>query len=235
MLNSPRIWLDRELTAFGQSLAQNSLVLDAGSGDQRYKSRFAHCRYESSDFEKVDKRYAQSTYTCDLKNIPVENSRFDAVVFTQVMEHLPDPGAVLKELHRVLKPGGRIFYTGPFWYEEHEQPYDFYRYTQFAVRYLFENAGFKIDELRWMDGYMASVAHQLRRMMRALPRTPGEYGGGAVGFLSCVIFNVFRVACWACAPLAAASDVRFRYTRRGFPMNYLAIAQKRAEAATVES
>jgi SAM-dependent methyltransferase len=226
MLNSPRIWLDRELTAFGQSLAQNSLVLDAGSGDQRYKSKFAHCRYESSDFEKVDKRYAQSTYTCDLKKIPVGDGRFDAVVFTQVMEHLPDPGAVLKELHRVLIPGGRIFYTGPFWYEEHEQPYDFYRYTQFAVRHLFESAGFEIKELRWMDGYMASVAHQLRRMMRALPRTPGEYGGGAIGLLNCATFNLFRLVCAAFAPLAAASDVRFRYTKRGFPMNYLAIAEK---------
>src|ERR1041385_8418377 len=157
MLNSPRIWLDRELTAFGKSIAPNALVLDAGSGKQQYKPKFAHCRYESADFEKVDKTYAPSAYTCDLRKIPVEDQRFEAIVFTQVMEHLPDPGAVLNELHRVLKPGGRLFYTGPFWYEEHEKPYDFYRYTQFAIRHLFTSAGFEIQELRWLDGYMASV------------------------------------------------------------------------------
>jgi SAM-dependent methyltransferase len=226
MLNSPRIWLDRELAAFGKSLPPNALVLDAGAGDQRYKSKVAHCRYEAADFEQVNKKYAKSTYTCDLKKIPVEDGRFDAVIFTQVMEHLPDPAAVVKELHRVLKPGGRLFYSGPFWYEEHEQPYDFYRYTQFAVRHLFESAGFQICELRWMDGYMATVAHQLRRMRRSLPLTPSGYGGGFGGLFRLALFTLFRVPCALLAPLAAASDAKFRYTARGFPMNYLAIVER---------
>lgn len=226
MLNSPRIWMERELAAFGKSIPANALVLDAGAGSQRYKVHVPHCRYESADFEQVDKTYARSTYTCDLKNIPVEDARFDAIIFTQVMEHLPDPLAVVKELHRVLKPAGRLFYTGPFWYEEHEQPYDFYRYTQFAVRHLFTSAGFMIQEVRWLDGYMASVSHQLLRMMRALPRKPRDYGGGLVGILSVLAFNLFRLICACLYPLASRCDARFRYTERGYPMNYLAIVQK---------
>ena len=58
-----------------------------------------------ADFEKVDKEYAQSTYVCDLASIPVEDERFDAVVFNQVLEHLPEPKRVLAELNRVLKKG----------------------------------------------------------------------------------------------------------------------------------
>jgi hypothetical protein len=52
MLNSPRIWMDREIEAFGRSLPEGSLVLDAGAGKQAYRSKFAHCRYEAADFEK---------------------------------------------------------------------------------------------------------------------------------------------------------------------------------------
>jgi len=148
MLNSPRIWMDREIESFGKSLPEGSLVLDAGAGKQAYRGKFAHCRYEAADFEKVDKTYAKSTYVCDIKAIPVEDGRFDAILFTQVMEHLPDPQAAAREFHRVLKPGGRILYTGPFWYEEHEQPYDFYRYTQFGVRQVFGQAGLEVVDLR---------------------------------------------------------------------------------------
>jgi hypothetical protein len=45
---------------------------DAGAGDAPYKGLFRHARYESADFEKVDKTYARTTYGCDLKNLPVK-------------------------------------------------------------------------------------------------------------------------------------------------------------------
>lgn len=55
MINAPRVWMDRELTAFGASLPAGAFVLDAGAGSQRYKTKFAHCAYESADFEQVNK------------------------------------------------------------------------------------------------------------------------------------------------------------------------------------
>lgn len=226
MRNAPRVWLDRELTAFGATLPSGAVVLDAGAGNQKYKPKFAHCNYEAADFEKVDKEYARSSYVCDLRKVPVEDGRFDAIVFTMVMEHLPEPAAALREFYRILKPGGMLFYAAPFWYEEHEQPYDFYRYTQFGVRHLMESSGFKVRELRWLDGYMASVAHQLRRMGRALPRTPAGYGGGIGGLFRFAAFNLMRFPCFALAILAAQSDVACRYTKKGYPMNYLAILEK---------
>ena len=81
-----------------------------GRRNSPYKSLFAHARYESADFEQVNKAYADQTYMCDLSAIPVEDSRFDAVLFNQVMEHLPEPPAVLCELHRALRPGGHLMY-----------------------------------------------------------------------------------------------------------------------------
>lgn len=140
--NSSRYRLQKENAAFAALVPDHALVLDAGAGNAPYKSLFEHAQYESADFEKIDKKYAPSTYVCDLKKIPVEDCRFDFIIFNQVMEHLPEPHLVLAELYRVLKPSGKMIYTGPLFYEEHEQPYDFYRYTQFGLRYLFESAHF---------------------------------------------------------------------------------------------
>jgi SAM-dependent methyltransferase len=130
--NSSRFRLFQENKIFADSIPPGSIVLDAGAGNQPYRNLLMHTQYESADFEKVDKSYARSTYVCDLKKIPTENNRFDFILFNQVMEHLPEPTLVLKELNRVLKHNGKIIYTGPLFYEEHEIPYYFFRYTQFS-------------------------------------------------------------------------------------------------------
>jgi SAM-dependent methyltransferase len=202
------------------------VVLDAGAGHQPYRKLFNHCRYEAADFEKVDKNYAQSTYVCDLTRIPVEDGRFDAVVLSQVMEHLPDPLAVLQELNRVLKPGGILFYSGPIWYEEHEQPYDFYRYTQFALRHLFAKAAFEVEDLRWLEGYLATVTRQLRRMASAMPLSFSAYGGGIAGVPIYMLGLNLKIFARLTAFAFAYAASRARYTAKGYPINYLAIVRR---------
>ena len=105
--NSSRIHLASYNREFASQVPAGALVLDAGAGRSPYKELFGHARYESADFEQVDKKYAPSTYVCDLARIPVESGRFDFVVFNQVLEHLPEPKSVLVELNRVLKKGGK--------------------------------------------------------------------------------------------------------------------------------
>lgn len=226
--NSSRDWLERELSLFAAKLMPGSLVLDAGAGDQIYAPIFQHVRYESADFEKVEKVYKNPTYICDLASVPVEDGRYDAIICTQVLEHLPEPQAILKEFHRALQPGGKMIVTCPLWYEEHEKPYDFYRYTQFGLRHMFEKAGFVVDELRWLDGYMASVKHQFCLMKKHLPRRPSDFGGGLQGAVSAATFAVFRLFLSPLMRAANAADRRQRYTAGGLPKNYLAVVTKPA-------
>ena len=115
---------------------------------------------------------------CDLAEIPVEDARFDHVLLTQVLEHIPEPARVLAELHRVLKPGGTLWLTAPLFYAEHERPYDFFRYTQFGLRHVLESTGFEVQELDWMEGYLGTLSYQARLMSRSLPSSPADYGGG---------------------------------------------------------
>jgi SAM-dependent methyltransferase len=223
-----RLWLENK--AFAESIPAGALVLDAGAGDGPYKSLMAHTRYESADFEQVDKQYANSTYVCDLSAIPVEDGRFEAILFNQVMEHLPEPKLALRELHRVLKAGGRMIYTAPLFYEEHEQPYDFYRYTQFAVRYLFTGAGFHIDRLDWMEGYYSTVAYQMNRMARYLPSRPASVAPGALGYVLAPFLLLLRGQMAALGLIFHWLEMRRKVTDRGYPKNYVAILSKPASA-----
>jgi SAM-dependent methyltransferase len=224
--NSSRYRLWQENAAFAALVPKGAVVLDAGSCDAPYESLFQHAQYESADFKKVNKIYAPSTYVCDLKSIPVENCRFDFIIFNQVMEHLPEPHLVLPELYRVLKVGGKMIYTGPLFYEEHEQPYDFYRYTQFGLRHLFNSAGFVIERLDWLEGYFGTVGYQLNCMFRYIPLRPRHLHSGIIGYGLTPIMAILKICFAACSILFHRLETRVKFQAQGHPKNYLVIASK---------
>lgn len=225
--NSSRYRLWKENANFAEMVPNNALVLDAGAGSSPYKCLYQHAQYESADFEQVDSKfYATSTYVCDLKDIPVEDGRFDFIVFNQVMEHLPEPKLILDELNRVLKAGGMMIYSGPLFYEEHEQPYDFYRYTQFGLRYLFAEAGFEVKRLDWLEGYFGTVGYQLNCMARYLPIRSRDIGGGVIGNVLVPVMLLFKVGFAVTSVLFHKLEVHVKYKKTGYPKNYVAIVYK---------
>jgi SAM-dependent methyltransferase len=216
-----RLWLVNE--RFAASIPAGAMVLDAGAGDAPYRPLLQRATYESADFEAVDKDYAKTTYVCDLREIPVADQRYDFVLFNQVMEHVPDPRAVLTELFRVLKPGGKLIYTGPFFYEEHEQPYDFFRYTQFGVRQLFTEAGFAFEQLDWLEGYFGTVGYQMNCMARYLPTRPADIVPGMLGLLMSPALVLLKAQLVLCSIVFHKLETKKKYTARGYPKNYVAI------------
>jgi SAM-dependent methyltransferase len=205
-VNSSRYYLERFVRDASAAVPAGSLVLDAGAGDGIYRPWFSQHRYESADFEQVDKPYQTSTYVCDLASIPVASERYDLVLLTQVLEHLPEPREVLAELRRVLKPGGLIYVSAPLYYEEHEQPYDYFRYTQFALMRMFSEAGFGAVRIDWLEGYLGTVSYQCQVAARALPKR--------LGLPLKVVGELF-----------ARIDTRYKVTHVGHPKNYTVVAQ----------
>jgi SAM-dependent methyltransferase len=203
------------------------LVLDAGAGRAPYRRLFDHARYETADFLAVEgKKYTEPDYVCDLARIPVEDARFDHVLLTQVLEHIPEPAEVLAELHRVMKPGGTLWLTAPLFYAEHEKPYDFYRYTEFGLRHLLEGAGFDVREVDWMEGYLGTLSYQARLMSRALPSSPSDYGGGLRGRALALVAKASKRIGRRVASGLSALDLRHKFVGKGLPKNYQVVARK---------
>jgi len=224
--NSSRAHLDQLACEAGRSIPRGARILDAGAGNAPYRKHFEHAEYETADFCQVDKPYAAVDYVCDLTDIPVEEARYEGVLLTQVLEHVPEPQPVLRELFRILAPGGRLWLTAPLFYAEHEQPYDFYRYTQFGFRHQLSSAGFEVEQLAWLEGYAGTVSYQLKEAVLKLPHSSAAYGGGAVGLACMTLALLLRLPLFAFSSLLAAADVRHRHVSSGHCKNYRMVARK---------
>lgn len=233
-VNSSRVHLSNRVRRFAARTEPAMLVLDAGAGKSPYKSLFAHARYEAADFAKLPTKYAQLDYVCDLSDIPVEDDRFDRIICNQVLEHIADPPRVLAELNRVLKPGGRIFCSAPLFYEEHQVPYDYFRYTQFALRKLFKDAGFVAMKIDWLEGYFGTVSYQFTQMYRHLPKDTSHLKLGWRGvYVRPLLWATRRFAQLARGAFSRA-DVRWKHTGSGHPKNYVVIARKPQQPASYD-
>ena len=63
----------------------------------------------------------------------------------------------MQEINRVLKQGGKLAFTCPFVWDEHEQPYDFARYTSFGLEDLLQRNGFKVESLKKSSTYFETL------------------------------------------------------------------------------
>ena len=159
-LRQPASWNDRsdhdfiaihlvERSIAGLAPRLRGELIDVGCGQQPYRAYFAHAtRIVACDF---DGNRGQVDFTCPAHAIPVAAESFDAVLCTEVLEHVPDPLAVWREFYRILRPGGQVLLTTPLYWPPHELPYDFYRYPEHGLRYLASTAGFEIVEF-WPRG-----------------------------------------------------------------------------------
>ncbi|HQT31488.1 MAG: methylase [Hydrogenophilales bacterium 28-61-11] len=123
----------------------NGRLLDVGCGTKPYRNLFHVSEYVGLD---IDSPPARARGVADVfyagKAFPFDPASFDAVLCNQVLEHVFNPDEFLAEIERVLKPGGKLLLTVPFAWDEHEQPWDYARYSSFGLKALLEKQGFRI-------------------------------------------------------------------------------------------
>lgn len=120
-------------------------MIDLGCGESPYQTYFMQFidRYVGVDWEGSN-HTTKETVLADLNElIPLDNDIADTIVSFSVIEHLYNPQQMLNEAYRILKPNGHIILQSPWQWWVHEAPHDYFRYSPYALKYMFEQAGFK--------------------------------------------------------------------------------------------
>lgn len=135
-------------------------LIDLGCGTKPYLHLFKNVNeYIGVDVEHSgntdNKNFIDIFY--DGKNIPFKNDSIDGIFSSETFEHVFNLDDVLKETHRVLKPNALLLFTCPFFMPEHEVPFDFARYTSFALISLLQKHGFEIIEQEKTGNYFTTM------------------------------------------------------------------------------
>lgn len=133
-----------------EQVQPQDIILDLGAGECRYKFFFDKCNYISVDFAKGDKNwdFGSNDLIGDITKLDfIKGGSVPYVLNTTVLEHIDEPGELLSHVHRILRPGGKLFLYVPFVQFEHQVPFDYYRYTSYGLRYLCEKSGLEVEEL----------------------------------------------------------------------------------------
>ncbi|MCL4352881.1 MAG: class I SAM-dependent methyltransferase [Patescibacteria group bacterium] len=170
---SRKKWIKKHLLA----ISKNRRILDAGAGECIYKRYCSHLEYVAQDFgkyngngnliglQKTRWNLSKIQIKSDISSIPEPNVSFDAILCSEVLEHVPKPLLAIKEFARLLKPGGQLLLTAPFCSFTHFAPYFFN--TGFS-RYFYEvnlpEYGFQIKEIEPNGNYFSFLAQELHRL-----------------------------------------------------------------------
>jgi SAM-dependent methyltransferase len=137
-------------------------VLDLGCGVMPYKEFLKTSsvnEYIGIDLKPTEYHHdVKPDYYWDGNNIPLDDSSVNFVIATEFLEHYFDTCHILKEINRVLKPGGTFFFTVPNVWPLHETPYDYHRFTPFALEENFKNSKFKTWQIKPLGGFHYHLA-----------------------------------------------------------------------------
>jgi SAM-dependent methyltransferase len=191
-------------------------LLEVGCGESPYRALVGpHIAwYVGSDISALS---GHPDVLADGARLPFRGGAFDSVLCTQVLEHVPEPLAVLKEITRVLSPGGVAMISVPLNSGVHMAPHDFMRFTEFALRDLAVRAGLEVTLVEERGGRIANAAQALLLIFED-DRMPRRNVWAALARRAIGVF------CFVVEHAGLFLDRRFPKT--GSPLGYVLLAMK---------
>lgn len=147
-------------------------LLDLGCGKAPFYAMYRPYIRDTVCIDWPDTRHGNAfvDVQCDLNEVlPFPANTFDTALLSDVLEHLPEPLHLWREMARVMKPGAMLLMNTPFFYWLHERPFDYYRYTEFALRRFAQLAEFEVIALRTIGGSPAIIADLLAKHLQFAP------------------------------------------------------------------
>jgi len=184
---------DQFVTTHANQLPPGSRILDAGAGASKYRTLFAHCHYETQDFCQYKGELVKYTrpidHVSEITCIPLPDQSQDAILCTEVLEHVTHPMEVLREFARLLKPGGKLLLTTPLGCWLHMEPYHFYGgYTPYWFEYWLPKYGFRLESIVPQGGPGRVAAVALERFYTQL--RPRQKQAGLVGATGYILLRI---------------------------------------------
>lgn len=187
-------------------------LLDCGCGDVPYYGMYRELVTETLCIDWGEGVHGREHVDREVdlnRELPLDSASFDTVLLADVLEHIRVPERLIEELARVLAPSGKLLMMVPFFYQVHEPPHDYYRYTRFALEKMCREAGLEIVELVPYGGYPDVLLDLLNKGLAKL-------GPICHAFLAATSFSVRSgwVGRWR------------RDTAERFPLGYCVVARK---------
>ena len=140
-------------------------ILDIGCGENPfYKNVIKGSIY---GFDITPSKFTHILGTAD--NLPFKPKSFDKVILANSLYYFKNPFKVIDNLHKILKKGGILFISLPFFYPIHDMPEDRYRFTEFGLRTLLEDHGFEIKKIESIGGFFTIPSVILHSLIKGLP------------------------------------------------------------------
>lgn len=151
MPSQARIESNRVLKRWCASLTGNVLSVGSGSDQDGQGNTYRQYFQRSTSYTTSEVDDAGCDLRLDVRSMPeIPDGAYDVIYCSGVLEHVDDVGAAMRELGRVLKPGGVLLLGLPFRQAIHHAPTDYLRFTEYGVRLLL--AQFDIEEIVAIDG-----------------------------------------------------------------------------------
>jgi SAM-dependent methyltransferase len=171
--------------------------MDFGCGSKPYRDLFKVDEYMGVDFHGEGHSHENESIDVfyDGLTLPFEADRFDGIFSTEVFEHVFNLEHMVRELHRVLKPKGKMLITCPFAICEHEVPNDFARYSSYGIKDLLERNGFRVIAFEKSGTAIETIGqifiayyhiHIVRRFFGKIPVIRTILDSGGVFFLNVI-------------------------------------------------
>lgn len=150
-------------------------LIDVGCGDKAFArhigphvTRYVGVELPSSGYPVRPDVFARA------ETLPFRDGSVDTVLGLSIMTYVPDPGALLAEARRVLKPGGHLVMEFPQMAALNDEPDDYFRFTRYGAAWLLERAGFEPVEFVTVGGLWTAVGLQILAVLNRVNRGPAR-------------------------------------------------------------